>query len=173
VISVVQGSTGILSYQHQPGAFAQWQMQVNGSSNYTFPTSGRAQAPVAWDVVSDERLKKNFEALTGALERLDLIEVVTFERIDEPPPMAGPSLPTRFVGVRAQQMRAALSESVTVAGTPAMPDRLVVSSDGSGLLALASAKELKALVIALTTQTETQQQLISELRAEIDLLKGA
>jgi hypothetical protein len=158
-VTVVQGSTGILSYQHFPGNYAQWQIQVNGTSNYTFPNSGRAQAPVAWDVVSDVRLKTNFEPLLNALDRIDLIEVLTFERIDEPASMDGPSHPTRYVGVPAQQMQMAMPEGVTVSGTEELPDRLVIASDSSGLLSLAAVKELKALVLSL--------------QAEIAILKGA
>lgn len=158
-VAVVQGSTGVLSYQHQPGSFAQWQVQVNGTANYTFPTTGRAQAPVAWDVVSDERLKRNFRPVKGMLDLVDLIEVETYERVDEPVSDVGPCRPVRHAGVRAQRMRMVLAESVHVAGTPDLPDRLTVATDGAGLIALATVKELKALVLSL--------------RAELAALKAA
>ncbi|MDR6886153.1 MULTISPECIES: tail fiber domain-containing protein [Variovorax] len=151
--ATVNGSVGVLSYQHTPGTSAAWQFQVNNSTaNFTFLNNGRAQAAVAWDVVSDERLKTKFEPITDALDRIDHVDVETYERVDEPSPMHGPSQRTRYVGVRAQRMRVALREGVTVAGTEAMPGRLVVASDAAGLLALAAVKELKALVMALQAE---------------------
>lgn len=148
-----QGANNILSSQHQPGVIALWQMQVIGVP-FSFKSSGRGEANVAWDVVSDRRTKTNIQPVTDIFERLRSMPVYTFERIDEPVSLAGPSRPTRHVGVLAQEVQVRNPELVTIAGTEELTDRLVVNYDPIGPLAAAGVVKLLERIEALEAKLE-------------------
>lgn len=154
------GAVNILSSQHVPGTVVLWQFQVHSSSAaYSFKHTGRAEAPVAWDVVSDQRMKRNIQPVTNVLERLRSFKLYTFEKVDEPVSLAGPALPTRHLGVLAQEVQVHNPELVTSAFSVEMPDRLAVNYDPIGPLAGAG-------VVVLLERIEALEARLAQLEAQ-------
>lgn len=154
------GAVNILSSQHVPGTVVLWQFQVHSSSAaYSFKHTGRAEAPVAWDVVSDQRMKRDIQPVTNVLERLRSFKLYTFEKVDEPVSLAGPALPTRHLGVLAQEMQVHNPELVTSAFSVEMPDRLAVNYDPIGPLAGAG-------VVVLLERIEALEARLAQLEAQ-------
>jgi hypothetical protein len=93
---------------------------------------------------SDARLKKNIEVIPDALQKIDQVRGVTFERINGDD--------RRHTGVIAQELQAVLPEAVLDDGTGMLT---VAYGNVVGLL-IEAIKELNTKVEALQAQLEAQ-----------------
>lgn len=100
-------------------------------------------------VNSDERIKKNIEQIDGALEKVQAIRGVTFERTD------GECGGGRHVGVIAQEVEKVLPE-------------VVKENEETGIKSVAYGNMVGLLIEAI----KEQQTQIDDLKAEVTRLKG-
>jgi hypothetical protein len=159
----------IQSY-HVPGNWAGFRMLINTGNPGVIEFRNNASI---WcngvQLTSDATLKQNVEnvAPADALAQALAIPVRTYERIDDVDmsadfgPIQRAALP-RYLGVFAQDAQTQRPELVRANGHG------LLSVDYSGLSALAI-----GAVQGLHGRLEAQQQLIDQLRAELDILKGA
>jgi trimeric autotransporter adhesin len=117
------------------------QMTLDSSSNLT--VSGEVT------VNSDERIKDNIEQIDGALEKVQAIRGVTYNRTDIGDPEK------RHAGVIAQEVEKVLPEVVT-------------ESEETGIKSVAYANMVGLLIEAI----KEQQTQIDDLKAEVTRLKG-
>ncbi|MET3390640.1 hypothetical protein ABIC33_001263 [Variovorax sp. 1140] len=155
---------------HVPGNWAGFRMLINTSSPGVIEFHQNA---TIWcngvQLTSDATLKQNVEDVppADALAQALAIPVRTYERTDDVDmstdfgPVQRAALP-RYVGVFAQDAQLQRPELVRANGHG------LLSVDYSGLAALAV-----GAVQGLHARLEAQQQLIDQLRAELDILKGA
>lgn len=154
---------------HVPGNWAGFRMLINTGSPAVIEFHSNASI---WcngvQLTSDAALKQSVEdvAPADALAQVLAIPVRTYERIDDVDmstdfgPIQRATLP-RYLGVFAQDVQVQRPELVRVNGHG------LLSVDYSGLGALAI-----GAVQGLHARLEAQQQLIGQLRAELDILKG-
>lgn len=114
-----------------------WLLQWDQSGNFTATANVTAY--------SDERLKKNIQRITNALDKVMQLDGVTFDRIDNG---------ERGTGLVAQNLQKVLPEAVL--------------ADKDGMLSVAYGNTVGLLIEAM----KEQQAQIEQLRAEIAALKG-
>ncbi len=141
------GSVGIGSTDFLNGFY---KLVVNGPA--AKPSGG------SWSSLSDARVKKNVEPLSGALSRLLSLRGVTFE-FNEEGLRTGLALPGRHVGFIAQEVESVFPEWVGQAGD----GYKVISEYGTTALLVESLRELRA----------EKDKEIAELRQRLMKLEAA
>ena len=118
-------------------------------SNHLFKVYGNGNATLTGELTvnSDERIKDNIEQIDGALEKVQAIRGVTFNRTDTDDD-------TRHAGVIAQEVEKVLPE--------------VVKDGEDGIKSVAYANMVGLLIEAI----KEQQTQIDDLKAEVIRLKG-
>jgi hypothetical protein len=120
---------------------------VNGVEKFSIGTSSTTSANDI-TVNSDERIKDNVELIPNALEKVQAIRGVTFNRTDTDDD-------TRHAGVIAQEVEKVLPEVVT-------------ENEDTGIKSVAYANMVGLLIEAI----KEQQTQIDDLKAEVTRLKG-
>jgi hypothetical protein len=110
-------------------------------------------------VESDSNVKRNFEPITDALNKIDTIGAYTFEYRDD-------DSHRRHAGVIAQQVQKVLPEVVSV---HPMKDTLTVAYGNLTSLLIAGIQELR---VDNSKSTSRQQQQIEDLRNEVEELRA-
>ena len=113
-------------------------------------------------VPSDARFKTALEPLTGALEKLDSVQAVSFERNALGQSLGQPG-DRRELGVLAQELEAVFPELVTATGPEAYR---AVDYSRLTVVLLEALKELKAEHAALQAAHEALQARVKELEAQ-------
>ncbi len=132
-----------------------------GNSLGVYSTTAGAHARISasdFRLISDIRLKKNVETLTGVLGRLDAVRGVSFDLIKGDD--------KRSIGVIAQELETVFPELVTKSknGKDGLTDERFVSYGGLSAVNLQGLKELKAVVLA-------QAEEIKALKQRLDVLE--
>jgi len=125
----------------------QWRVVTGGTERLEVNNSG-ITASVDITVNSDERIKDNIEQIPDALEKVQAIRGVTFNRTDTDDD-------TRHAGVIAQEVEKVLPEVVT-------------ENAETGIKSVAYANMVSLLIEAI----KEQQTQIDDLKNEVIRLKG-
>ena len=131
----------ILSGQHVPGVSAAWQFQLIGAASFTFLNDGKGYC-TQWVDTSDVRLKENFEPLTNVLARMKKARAYSFNWKGGHVGMAGPQIPKRHLGGKAQEFELVFPEIVDTVHSEELPDKRMMAAGGMGVVAYAGALEL-------------------------------
>lgn len=155
------------------GDFSTRQVSINKASittGYTLWVEGAAGGTLAWNSTSDQKLKKNIEPVSGALEKVSSLRGVTFEWLDENTYGKG-----RNLGFIAQELARVVPEVVNTGGE----FMTVQYGPLTALLAEAIKEqqkiidEQKAMLRQLEDRTSTLESIIQSLVIEIEKLKNA
>lgn len=138
-----------------------WNISTSSSGTLDFSLNNILKASIAssgsWSVTSDERLKKNFHPIDGALEKLKKIRGLYYqfktEKDSDP----------RHVGVIAQEVRKVLPEAVLEQG---QDKHLSVSYSQLIPLVIEAVKDLETQVQALKKENETLSSELKKLRSD-------
>jgi hypothetical protein len=144
-------TAGSLKWQMRTGTTTSGELRFyswDGSADvFTLASNGNATLTGELTVNSDERIKDNIEQIDGALEKVQAIRGVTFNRTDTDDD-------TRHAGVIAQEVEKVLPE--------------VVKDGEDGIKSVAYANMVGLLIEAI----KEQQTQIDDLKAEVTRLKG-
>ena len=144
-------TAGSLKWQMRTGTTTSGQLRFyswdSAADVFTLDSNGNATLSGELTVNSDERIKDNIEQIDGALEKVQAIRGVTFNRTDTDDD-------TRHAGVIAQEVEKVLPE--------------VVKDGEDGIKSVAYANMVGLLIEAI----KEQQTQIDDLKAEVTRLKG-
>lgn len=131
------------------------------SPTYLFTVNGTAGGTSTWNVISDERLKKNVKPIAGGLELVSQLRPVRYEWRSAGERQVGKALALpqgeSQIGFIAQEVEKVVPEAVSR------------PKDGNGVYSLKEDNLIPIMVAAI----KEQQAEIQELRSELAALKPA